>query len=313
MPRRRPDRPHPRRATARAGSRKEAANPSPRSPRRDRLPAQPDVPQPDVPPWEPELWIDEGVIESEPAPDRRSRDKPRAGRYASAARGDSAVLPEGAPGAAPAESRRGKSLDEDLRAGVADPRQRERAERALKAATEDFHHGRFRDARAKLRPLAERAPRVAAVRELHGLTLYRLGHWKLAARELEAFRSLTGSVQQDPVLADCYRALRRYERVQELWSELRAARPSEPLLMEGRIVVAGALADQGRLSDAISLLSRSVARGLRTKEHHLRAAYALADLYEQAGDLPRARELFQRIADYDPRFVDVQARLAALA
>jgi tetratricopeptide (TPR) repeat protein len=300
MPGRHSDRQRPRRAPA-------------RSPRRNRPSTRPDAPQPEPPSWEPELWIDEGVVESEPVADLRGRNTPRAGRSAGTGRGGAADPGGRPPGPEPAEFRRGKSLDADLRAAFADDRHRERAERTLKAATEDFHHGRFRDARAKLRPLAEQAPRVAAVRELHGLTLYRLGRWKLAVRELEAFRSLTGSVEQDPVLADCYRGLRRYDRVQELWRELRAARPPEPLLMEGRIVVAGALADQGRLSDAISLLSHSMGRGLRTKEHHLRAAYALADLYERAGDLPQARELFQRIADYDPQFVDVQARLAALA
>jgi tetratricopeptide (TPR) repeat protein len=283
-----------------------------------RRPDRPDprrggpVSQPDEPPWEPELWIDEGVVESEPGADRTGRENRRSVRAGRTGRNQTADHRGGPAGTARAESRRLDSLDDDLRAAVADRRQRERVERSLKAATEDFHHGRFGEARTKLRLLAERAPRAAAVRELHGLTLYRLGRWKLAARELEAFRSLTGSVDQHPVLADCYRALRRYDRVQELWRELRAANPSATVLTEGRIVVAGALADQGRLSDAISVLSRSVARGRGTKEHHLRAAYALADLYEQAGDLPLARELFQRIADADPQFVDVQSRLAAL-
>jgi hypothetical protein len=41
-------------------------------------------------------------------------------------------------------------------------------------------------------------------------------------------------------------------------------------------------------------------------------AYALADLYERAGDVPRARELFARIGASDADFVDVEARLRAL-
>ena len=188
----------------------------------------------------------------------------------------------------------------------------ETIESGLKSAGEDFRQERFEDARRTLRPLAERSPGVPAVRELYGLTLYRLGRWKLAARELEAFRSLTGSVDQHPVLADCYRALRRYDRVQELWRELRATTPAAALVTEGRIVVAGALADQGQLGDAIAFLSRSVRPVRRAKEHQLRATYALGDLYERAGDLPRARELFQRVAERDPTFVDVDIRLRAL-
>ena len=46
--------------------------------------------------------------------------------------------------------------------------------------------------------------------------------------------------------------------------------------------------------------------------HHLRMSYALADLYERAGDLPKARDLFGRVAATDPDFVDIQARLRAL-
>jgi tetratricopeptide (TPR) repeat protein len=156
---------------------------------------------------------------------------------------------------------------------------------------------------------------VAALRELYGLTLYRLGRWRSAAGELEAFRTLTGSVEQHPVLADCYRALRRYRDVEELWDELRTASPGAALVAEGRIVAAGALADQGRVRDAIRLLepgARPIGPARRAREHHLRVAYALADLYERAGDLPQARELFQRIATAAPDFVDVQARLQAL-
>ena len=41
-------------------------------------------------------------------------------------------------------------------------------------------------------------------------------------------------------------------------------------------------------------------------------AYALADLYERAGDIARARELFERIRAQDPHFADVADRLRAL-
>src|SRR3954469_13638809 len=108
----------------------------------------------------------------------------------------------------------------------------------LAEATKAFERERFVEARKLLKPLAERAPGTAAVRELHGLTLYRLGHWKLAVKELEAFRTLTGSTEQHPVLADCYRALHQYGHVEELWAELRAASPGAELVAEGRIVAA---------------------------------------------------------------------------
>jgi hypothetical protein len=48
------------------------------------------------------------------------------------------------------------------------------------------------------------------------------------------------------------------------------------------------------------------------KEHHLRLWYALADLEERAGNVPRARELFDRVRRADPQYVDVAERWAAL-
>jgi tetratricopeptide (TPR) repeat protein len=200
---------------------------------------------------------------------------------------------------------------EDLRAALGATKGA-RADQRMRDAGDAFKRGRFEEARRVLRPLAESAPAVAALRELYGLTLYRLGRWKQAAAELEAFRTLSDSVDQHPVLADSYRALGRYDEVETLWDELRTASPSGELVAEGRIVTAGALADQGRLDEALALLEPAVRPARRAKPYHLRVAYALADLYERAGDLPRARELFQRVAAADPEFVDIQSRIAAL-
>jgi len=182
----------------------------------------------------------------------------------------------------------------------------------LAEATKAYERDRFVEARKILKPLADRAPGSASVRELYGLTLYRLGHWKLAVVELEAFRRLTGSTEQHPVLADCYRALKRYGEVEALWEELRETSPSAELVAEGRIVAAGALADRGEYERAIRLLEAGVRNPKRMKLHHVRVLYVLADVIERAGDIPRARQLFQRVADADPEFADVRARLRAL-
>ncbi len=145
-----------------------------------------------------------------------------------------------------------------------------------------------------------------------GLAQYRVGNFNAAAKELEAFVELTDSVDQHPVLMDCYRAQRRWRRVDDLWDELAAASPSAELVTEGRIVLAGSLADRGRLTEAVAQLSRKSADVKSPREHHLRLWYALADLEERAGDLARARELFGRVRHHDPDFADVAVRCAAL-
>jgi tetratricopeptide (TPR) repeat protein len=182
----------------------------------------------------------------------------------------------------------------------------------LREAADDFEHDRDRSAASKLREVRDALPDAPSVRELLGLTQYRLGNYRAAAKELEAFVELSGSVEQHPVLMDCYRAQHRWVRVDQFWRELAEASPSAELVTEGRIVEAGALADQGRVADAIELLSRKAQSVKRPREHHLRLWYALADLEDRAGDHARARALFERIAAHDPGFADVASRRRSL-
>ena len=162
-----------------------------------------------------------------------------------------------------------------------------------------------------LRPLARAVPTAPAVRELLGLTLYRLGQWRTALKELEEYRTMTGSYDQMPVMMDCHRALHFHPGVDELWEDLRQTSPSGELVAEGRIVMAGSLADRGKLPAAIRLLSRD-SNVRKPHLHHLREWYALADLYERAGDVTRARDLFSRIDAFDPGVFDTHDRLRAL-
>ncbi len=187
------------------------------------------------------------------------------------------------------------------------------AVRRFETAAKAFRAERFKEALPLLTRLARDAPEVADVRELHGLVLYRLGRFKAAIGELEYFRELSGSVEQHPVLADCHRALGRWADVEALWKELGAASPSAELVTEGRLVLAGAKADRGELSAAIRVLEQGWRLPSRPRDHHLRRAYALADLYERAGRSPRARELFRWVHSHDPQLADVSQRVRALS
>ena len=181
----------------------------------------------------------------------------------------------------------------------------------LEDATRAYSADRYQDALRILRRLSVQSPNSAAVKELLGLTLYRMGRWPLAVNELKAHYELSGSYDQFPVIADCYRAMRRYADANATWEELRQASPSAEVVAEGRLVAAGCLADQGDLRGAVKLLEGSL-RHSRPKVSHLRQWYALADLYERAGELPRARDLFTQIAVVDPDAYDVRQRLVAL-
>ena len=100
----------------------------------------------------------------------------------------------------------------------------------------------------------------------------------------------------------------------ELWSELRHRSPEPDVLAEGRIVTAAALADAGDLNGAIAMLANAGAsKALRNPSaRHVRQWYLLADLYERAGDVPRAREFFERVRRADPDAYDVSERMRGL-
>ena len=68
----------------------------------------------------------------------------------------------------------------------------------------------------------------------------------------------------------------------------------------------------GNVTAAIALLEKSRTDRKHPKDHHLRQWYALADLYERAGEVPRARELFRRILHFDRDLFDTAERLSAI-
>ncbi|MFN8022265.1 MAG: hypothetical protein U0Q03_12140 [Acidimicrobiales bacterium] len=240
-----------------------------------------------------EQWIDEGPI--------------RDAAQAAAERAQAA--------AAPRRTRTPAQLDPEVVAEVEreaglgkSPRYRER----ITSAAEALERGRFDDARRMVQPVLRDLPNVAAAHEIAGHALYSLGQWRKAAAELETARLLDHSVRHHAVLADCYRAMRRYHEVDELWAELRAASPDPALMAEGRIVAAGALADQGDLRGALEVMSKARTVPAKVREHHLRQWYVLGDLLDRSGEIVEARRWFGLVAQHDAEFADVTQRLAAL-
>lgn len=291
------------------GGARRSARPEPRRPltaaeeraaqvraRRAERPERPAPARAESAPFEPEVWIDEGAVRD------AALDATRRAEATSDVR-----------------SVRGRRVRMDLapevEAQLSDattPERRERYRERLAVAADALDRGRFGDARRMVQPLLRDLPQVAFAHEIAGLAHYRLGEWRKAEAELTTAKDLDGNVAHLPVLADCARAQRHYDRVEQLWKELRAASPEAAVLAEGRIVAAGALADQGRLGDAISMMERAQPNAKRPREHHLRQWYVLADLYDRSGELLRARALFERILHHDPGFADVAERVRAL-
>ena len=188
--------------------------------------------------------------------------------------------------------------------------------RALKrydAALQAFEAHRYDDARKILNPMSREYSEVAAVREMLGLCLYRAGQWKRALVEFEASLKLNPDwIFNHAVIADCYRALGEHQMVEKYWQELLEASPHPELMAEGRIVMAGSMADRRQITEALALMEKAAGDMNRPSEYHLRQWFVIADLYDKEGNVIKARQFFERIAAIDPGFVDVAERLSTL-
>jgi tetratricopeptide (TPR) repeat protein len=164
--------------------------------------------------------------------------------------------------------------------------------------------------------LGEQAKHIAlrsiAARELLGLAYYRAGRWSEAARELSAFRRLTGSTEQNPVIADCYRAMHKPDKAIEYCDEVKPGRVDEGVYYEAQIVAAGALADLRRMDEAIARLETLNLDPEGAEPHHVRAWYALGDLLQKRGRFTQAREWFEAAAATAPDLTDAAERAARL-
>ena len=247
---------------------------------------------------EAETWVDEGRIEDDV-------------RDAAEGAVRRALAPRRTVSARPKDE---DELDPQTKADVAkvlEPVRANRLSGRLKAAQIALERERYSEAKRIAKSLTKELSGVAAVHEVIGLASYRMGQWRDATAALELARSIRLHIEDMPVLADCYRAQRRWNDVDAVWAELKELSPSPEVMAEGRMVAAGSLSDRGELKDAIELMLKVAAIPRRVHEYHLKQWYVLGDLYDKAGNVQKAREFFQRVALHDKEYADVSERLAS--
>jgi tetratricopeptide (TPR) repeat protein len=159
---------------------------------------------------------------------------------------------------------------------------------------------------AHARAARDRASRVAAVREAVGVAAYHAGDYAEAARELRAYRRMSGDHGYRAVLADCERAMGRPDVALRLVAEALAEKPDAEETAELRIVESGARLDLGE--DAAARLVLEAELGGRpdpamlqgADTSLLRIASAYADLLQSQGQEDAAAEWLTAIAAADP-------------
>jgi tetratricopeptide (TPR) repeat protein len=200
-----------------------------------------------------------------------------------------------------------RDLDPAVRGALRglDPRNAERVAAHLVAAGSLLEEDP-EAALAHARAARDRASRVAAVREAVGVAAYHAGDFAEAAREIRAYRRMSGDQGYRAVLADCERALGRADVALRLVAEALADGPDADESLELRIVEAGARRDLGE--DAAARLVLEGALGGRPDPSQLdaedparvRLAAAYADLLQAQGEEELAGSWLAAIAAVDP-------------
>jgi tetratricopeptide (TPR) repeat protein len=204
-----------------------------------------------------------------------------------------------------------RAVAEELRT-TSRPGQADRAIRAFERAVDLLERGRDVPAISAAEEAKSLAPRSGAVREVLGLALYRAGRFRDALRELQAYRRITGRLDQNHLVADSHRALKSPAKALEYAREALRGRVPEEVRAEAAIVGASALAELGRYDEGLALLRSFPTRPRFARPFDLRIWYVLGDLLERAGRRREAAEEFARILRHDAQAFDAAERLAAL-
>lgn len=190
--------------------------------------------------------------------------------------------------------------------------QGDRALRAFEEAVELLERGQDGAAVKAATQAKSLASRSGAVREVLGIALYRTERFREALRELQAYRRMTGRVDQNHLIADCHRALGAPQKAVEPAMEALRAPISEEARAEAAMVGASALADLGRYTEALGILRSFRTHDQLARPFDLRLWYVTGEILEMAGRPQEAAEEFRRVVRHDPQAFDAAERLARL-
>lgn len=171
----------------------------------------------------------------------------------------------------------------------------------LGEAADQFADARYPAAYARLVKAKGLASSSPTIRELLGLTAYRMGKWEEALRELRAFRRIEGDTTHLAVEMDCLRALGRQRDVPKVWEIFRERGASKGAEVELRVVYGAHLLDEGDAAAAWKVTNPGRIAA-DAHENDLRQWYVASRAALALGDAGTARRLLDAIETRDLGF-----------
>ena len=136
---------------------------------------------------------------------------------------------------------------------------------------------------------AERAGRIAIVRETLALTAYTIGDFALALREMQAYRRISGANDQLPIMVDCERGLGRPDKALELGRSIDTKTLEPSVRANLAIAMSGARLDRGENELALAELEIVELNPEKVFDYSPHLFHAYADTLEILGRTTEAQ------------------------
>jgi hypothetical protein len=150
------------------------------------------------------------------------------------------------------------------------------------------------------------SPQDATIREVLGLSAYRIGDWDTALSELRAYRRMAGEAVHLPIEMDVLRAMNRDRDVEKAWDTLEKADVPPSVWKEGKVVYGSHLLEKGDAAAAWDLTGPERV-GPNAHEADLRVWYVAARAAAHTGETATARRIADAIVLNDPSFPGLDA------
>ncbi len=137
---------------------------------------------------------------------------------------------------------------------------------------------------------ADRAGRLAVVREILGCTAYAVGDYTLALRELLTHKRISGSNEQIALIVDSERGLGRPDRALEVGRGADRTKLSAASRVNLAIAMSGARLDRGELDLALAELEIAELNPSRVFDYSPALFFAYADVLEDLGRKAEAKK-----------------------